>query len=98
MPFTAKADREKVDQVLAVQKTLADMRAALKPGDKCFSHYRGMKKAWEKERRWTTVDTLAKALFPDDEMRAYFLGFLVFFTLEAMPYELEKKAENGDVE
>lgn len=98
MPFTAKPDREKVDRVLALARTLDEIRKDLKPGDRCFSHYRGMKKAWAKSRRWTTVDELAKVLFPDDEMRAYFLGFLVFFALEAMPYEREKKTENGDVE
>lgn len=98
MPFTAKPDREKVDRVLALQTALREMQAGLKPGDKCFSHYRGMKKAWKKERRWTTADDLAKVLFPDDELRAYFLGYLVFFIKEVMKYEDEKMAENGDVE
>lgn len=98
MPFTGKPDREKVDRILALSKVLDDMRGSLKPGDRCFSHYRGMKQAWKKERRWTTADTLAKALFADDEMRAYFLAYLVFFFKEVMPYEEEKKAENGDVE
>lgn len=98
MPFTAKQDREKVARILALSRTLDEMRKDLKPGDRCFNHYRGMKKAWKKARRWTTADELAKVLFPDDEMRAYFLGFLVFFAKEVMKYEDEKMAENGDVD
>lgn len=98
MPFTAKQDREKVERILSLNKAIEEMRAGLKPGDRCFSHYRGMKQAWKKERRWTTADTLAKALFADDEMRAYFLAYLVFFIKEVMKYEDEKMAENGDVE
>lgn len=69
-------------------------------GDRCFLHYRRMMQDWKKSRRWTTADQLGLLLFPqmDEDKRAEFLAFLVFFIRHVMVYENEKAAVNGEVE
>lgn len=69
----------------------------IEPGDRCFYHYHRIMSEWKSNPRWTTVDGLLSNLFPDNEERAEMLAFLVFFSLHAMPYENEKREENGDV-
>jgi hypothetical protein len=67
------------------------------PGDRCFIYYREMMRVWRLNPRWTTVDEIAKTFFVDDQLRAAFLAFMVFFNREAMPYEEQKAKENGEV-
>lgn len=98
MPFTESKDRRKMDRILALQQELHSLAVDIKPGDRCFIEYRRIMSEWRKNPRWTTVDQLASAIFPDEATRAYFLAFLVFFAMKAMPYEREKQRENGDVE
>lgn len=83
MPFVGIEHREKPDPLVA--------------GDRCYLHYQRMIRAWRQTPRWTTIDTLARGLFPDDEKRAEFLAFLVLFIFHGVPYEEEKLEENGEV-
>ncbi len=87
MPFTTPENRNKTDAIGPVER-----------GDYCFRHYRRQIRAWKKSRRWTTADELAENLFPDQEKRAEFLAYLVFFIKHVMTYENEKEAINGPVE
>lgn len=98
MPFTEPKDRRKMDTLLHLQMELAKLHKDIKPGDLCFVQYRRMIREWNKNPRWTTVDNIAAGLFPDTEMRAAFLAFLVFFNFKALPYERMKQRENGDIE
>lgn len=67
------------------------------PGDRCYIAYKAMLDHWRVSPRWTTVDTLARSIWPDDWKRADMLAFLVFFSLHVMPYEQMKQKENGDI-
>lgn len=97
MPFTETKDRRKMDRLLNLQMEIGALQKDIKPGDLCFVQYRRMIREWNKNPRWTTVDNIAAGLFPNDEMRAAFLAFMVFFAFKALPYEREKQRENGDI-
>ena len=97
MPFTKTKDRRKMDRIQAMTRELRDLMIDIKPGDRCFLEYRRMMREWKKNTGWTTADTLAANLLPDEQARAYFLAFLVFFNLHVMPYERMKQRENGDI-
>lgn len=97
MPFTESKDRRKMDRIIALQQELHGLSVDIKPGDRCFVEYRRMMAEWAKNPKWTTVDQIASAIFPDEMTRAYFLAFLVFFAFKALPYERTKQRENGDV-
>lgn len=92
MPFTAQEMRAKMAR---------PMSFLLKPGDKCFFYYVIMMHAWEKQRSWTTADTIyewvGKKERRDSWQRAKELAWQVFFALEVMPLEYEKKSLNGGI-
>jgi len=67
------------------------------PGDRCYLQYKRMMDLWRKEPRWRTVDDIYSSLITNEDTRAYFLAFLVFFVKEVMPYELAKEKENGSI-
>lgn len=77
-------------------------------GDYCFLKYRLMIQAWKKSRRWTTAHDLYLKMRLEtnspplsttyDEKVAYELAWQVFFNLHVMPYEIEKRIVNGEVE
>lgn len=71
------------------------------PGDLCYIWYRWMKDEWNKERRWFTAASIYTMVMHSDEslqeQRAKELAWQVFFNIEVMKYELEKRAENGDI-
>jgi hypothetical protein len=73
-------------------------------GDLCYVHYSKMVAQWKANPRWTTAHEIYKNLFPEsdaivvaDEQVAKELAWQVFFQLHVMPYELKKRAENGDI-
>lgn len=83
MPFVSKEHRVKPDATV--------------PGDRCYLHYKKMIQMWTASPRWTCVDQILEDFMTDDEERAFFLAFLVFFAEKVMPYEKLKQQENGDV-
>ncbi len=83
MPFVNQEHRDKPDTLI--------------PGDRCYREYKYLIEEWTKSPRWGTVDRLAERLYPDAYERAFFLAFLVHFSLAVMPYEHEKRIENGPI-
>ena len=67
------------------------------PGDRCYIEYKKMIDLWRANPRWTTVDKMLEEWMVDEQERAFFLAFLVFFVKYAMPYEDIKEAENGRI-
>jgi hypothetical protein len=67
MPFVNEDHREKPDAAI--------------PGDRCYLHYKKMLDSWRENPRWTTIDGLLADFIVDEEERAFFLAFLVFFAL-----------------
>ncbi len=94
MPFTTKEDR-----------SITDAIGPQAYGDRCFLAYREMVRRWRKSRRWTTaheiyLDLMAKRRDTPvgDDLAAAELAWQVFFVMEVLPYEEDKKELNGDVE
>ncbi len=88
MPFIPLKNRE----------SIADGNQPETVGDQCYIVYCGLIDAWKKEPRWTTAHNLFKETFDvTDEQAAKTLAYLVFFNLHVIPYELEKKDQNGDI-
>lgn len=83
MPFITKEHRDHPDLEV--------------PGDLCYLEYKYIMEQWRESPRWTTIDQLATRFSPDKHERAFFLAFLVFFSLHGMPYEYGKRADNGDI-
>jgi hypothetical protein len=98
MPFIAQ---ERRDLVAVIEK------CKLQPGDLCYIYYKGMVDQWNANPRWTTAHKIKKELMfgnltedfseSEDEIIAEQLAWEVFFELHVMPYELKKRAENGDI-
>ena len=94
MPFIKKERREVLD---AGKKLLNP-----KPGDYCYVEYKKMVDRWRDEPSWTTADAIYHDSRQQDisGMRPNVtrdLAWQVFFNLHVMPYELEKRRENGDI-
>lgn len=98
MPFITSEARRMTDQI-----------GPQEVGDRCFLHYREMLRAWRASPRWTT----AHELYVDmrrrthgeigsersvDDVAAHELAWQVFFQLHVMPYELQKRTLNGEVD
>jgi hypothetical protein len=97
MPFVTQDHRDNPDMLI--------------PGDICYTFYRDMVIRWKKQPRWTTAhniykemtDILRQSHVSDlfrkdcDQCAAYKLAWQVFFQLYVMPYELEKRQQNGDI-
>jgi len=75
-------------------------------GDICYLYYQRFIRRWKETPRWTTAHNIYKewALertcpgIGEDEIAAGDLAWQVFFALHVLPYEIEKRAENGEVE
>lgn len=103
MPFTTQDDRKKMDDYL---KT-GIKPAHITPGDWCYLFYAAMVKRWKADRRWTTAHKIFGDILDDIERKpeaqsreqhiALVLAWQVFFQLHVMPYELEKRGQNGDI-
>lgn len=98
MPFTPQADREKMKAYTIAELEANSEILGVKPGDRCFVEYKRMLGAWFESSRWTTADRLLSSIYPDPQIRARFLAYLVFFNFYVMPYEEIKRLENGEVE
>lgn len=83
MPFVNADHRTNPDEKIA--------------GDRCFIQYREMKRVWNENPRWSTVDTIASWIWPNDKHRAQILAFLVFFAMVVLDYERLQKEKNGDI-
>lgn len=82
MPFVEDAHRKSPDLKI--------------PGDRCYVHYEKMMRRWEENPKWRTIDALAERLYPNDDDRAYFLAFMVHFVFHGVPYEEDRREENGE--
>lgn len=96
MPFIEQWRRNVI-----AQQGLEGLEAVV-PGDRCYVHYKHFVDEWNNEPRWATVHRLLMEMnnifFPtDDEEVAAALAWQVFFNIHVMPYELLKRAENGDI-
>lgn len=95
MPFTTPEARR-----------MTDILGPKEVGDRCFLFYRAMVRRWTLSPRWTTAHEIYVDVFctqyPDsrhpDDKAALELAWQVFFAEKVMPYELAKKALNGDVQ
>lgn len=83
MPFVTQEHRENIDPEI--------------PGDRCYFQYKIMMDQWKENPRWTTADKILSVFVSNPWTRAGVLAFLVFFCMHVMPYEEQKRKENGDV-
>lgn len=90
MPFIEDDRRDAILEGVLPQREVT-------PGDRCFVEYYAIMKAWRANPRWTTIDKMAENFIRNDQDRAWFLAFLVFFNLHGMPYEHTKREQNGDI-
>lgn len=89
MPFVPQENR----------KNMAQGQPPETVGDQCYLKYLPMIQAWRKERRWTTAHSVTKETFDlDDEKVAKLLAWMVFIGLEVLPYEMEQRHKNGDID
>jgi len=95
MPFITKDRRHMIDK---------EGMAPYEPGDLCYVYYKEMMEKWRASKRWTTVHEIYNEMAENfdylstaDQQTAKRLAWEVFFALEVVPYELEKRKENGDV-
>jgi len=97
MPFIEKVRRLVIDECGITG--LVDP----KPGDVCYVYYRDMVRRWKINPRWATAHEIYKEVltttrdYINDGTVAHLLAWQVFFQLHILPYELEKRKENGDV-
>lgn len=110
MPFTTPESRKKVDlltedEVRNILFTYKSTEAGFAVGDKCMYFYKKMMKKWNENSSWTTLHNIYSGVvgckiqnqMDEDTKRAYELAFMVFFHLHGMPYEIKKRALNGDI-
>ena len=104
MPFIKPARREQIEL-----HGLSSLNS-IQPGDSCYLAYTEMVKLWKANPSWTTaasiydgVDALhvhnqEEETGPERRTRlATELAWQCFFQLYVMPYELEKRKENGNI-
>jgi hypothetical protein len=92
MPFIPEAERLNPD--------------LSKPGPRCYVWYRWIMDQWHRNRRWSTVDTIYAQVaeyhtagkLPKESLRALDLAWQVFFIMQVVSYEEEKRDLNGDIE
>lgn len=94
MPFIKQWRRHAID------KHGLESLSVIEPGDRCYVHYRNMMRDWKDNRSWSTFHQMTKNMLNDineEESIARFLAWQVFFALNVLPYEIEKRKENGDI-
>lgn len=72
------------------------------PGDLCYVHYKKMVDQWKANPRWTTAHEIFKVIITDhmlslDDIAARDLAWQCFFYFHVLPYEEQKRKENGDI-
>jgi hypothetical protein len=103
MPFITSEARRMTDQI-----------GPQEVGDRCFIFYREMLRAWRTSPRWTTAHQLYREIVLEprlqdtartdnhqrllDEVTAAELAWQVFFALHILPYEMQKRTLNGEVD
>lgn len=95
MPFTTQEARRMTDAI-----------GPQVVGDRCFLAYREMLRKWKKSPRWTTAHEIYKNVitqtidqpYDNDDVYALHLAWQVFFQLHVIPYELQKRIDNGEVD
>lgn len=103
MPFVTQKRR----------KALENHEAPESYGDVCYTAYKCMVEEWKLEPRWTTAhriyrDRMKIKLYGNtigqpelftwlDAETAIDLAWQVFFQIYIMPYEIEKRSQNGDI-
>lgn len=93
MPFITQDRRNIIDR----DSLAADID--WQPGDMCYWHYKKMVNKWKANPRWTTAHEIYERILEDgDSIPSQHLAWQVFFQLHVMPYELEKRKLNGDIE
>jgi hypothetical protein len=100
MPFIKQDRRSVIDEHGKAGFDMFDLQV----GDICYYYYKPMVDAWKKSPRWTTAHNLYKDVQrrqglhqSAEEKAAESLAWQVFFQLYVMPYELQKRHENGDI-
>lgn len=98
MPFTTSEARRMTDTIGPKEE-----------GDRCFLFYREMLRSWRASPRWTTAHNIYLKMRMEthgesitwtsqDETAAYELAWQVFFQLHVLPYEIQKRTMNGEVD
>ena len=110
MPFIVLERRAIIDE--EGLEGLTKRGLEIQVGDMCYVHYKRMVEYWKANPRWTTAHEIYQAVmtkrwqmaFVDrltadqlDYITARELAWQVFFQLHVMPYEEEKRLENGDI-
>ena len=100
MPFIKEERRKMVDkdQYASVSKTLEGIQV----GDRCYFYYKPMVDRWTANPRWTTAheiykDMICEVPYEIDDNVAVHLAWQCFFYFHVVPYEEEKREENGDI-
>jgi hypothetical protein len=89
MPFITHNERVDLDLNNIPPSTVGQM---------CYVEYKKLVSYWYIDPRWTTIHNLAKSTFDiTDAQAARLLAYLVFFSMKAMPYEIEKEKTNGTI-
>lgn len=96
MPFIEQWRRD------TITKQGLEGLAVVQPGDRCYVFYKKLVGAWREAPQWTTAHNLLVATLEDDpgsvhDAAAKILTWEVFFNLHVMPYEMQKREQNGDV-
>ena len=96
MPFITQ------DRRTAINELGLDVLTVIQPGDICYAYYKPMVDAWKANPRWTTAHNIFKEMAysieeDPNKFAAHSLAWQVFFQLYVMPYELQKRAENGNI-
>jgi hypothetical protein len=95
MPFISYERR------VAIQSHGIGSLLEIQPGDRCYAEYHSMVERWKVSPRWTTVHEIYADVLMGraslNDTAALQLAWQVFFNLHVIPYELQKRQENGDI-
>lgn len=68
-------------------------------GELCYKFYKPMVDVWKEKKSWTLFHNMLAATFGwNDLQTAKVAALMVFFIEHVMPYEQQKKLENGDIQ
>lgn len=90
-------------------RRMTDTIGPKEAGDRCFIFYREMLRKWRGSPRWTTAHEIyydmRKRTHGDyvqdrtlDDVAAHELAWQMFFQLHIIPYELQKRTLNGEID
>lgn len=73
-------------------------------GDRCFLAYRDMLRRWRHAPKWTTAHEIRNGVLEalkgpvTDDTTALDLAWQVFFQLHVIPFEMQKRTLNGEID